>query len=62
MKAIDIKRKNKLYGNDFLRINGEDQCINDWIRNNPKTLIKTLREKRINLEYKCYKKLLAKTV
>ena len=62
MKPIDIKKKNKLYGNDFLRINDEDQCINDWIRNDPKTLIKTLRERRINLEYKCYKKLLGKIV
>ncbi len=61
MKPINIKRKGKLYGNDYLKIDGEDQCINDWIRNDPKTLIRTVKQKKINLEYYTYLKLIAKT-
>ncbi len=62
MKSINIKKKDRLHGNDFLRIGKEYQSINDWIRNDSEKLFKTLNDRKIYLEYKSYKDLLEKVI
>ena len=62
MKSMNIKKKDRLHGNDFLRIGKEYQSINDWIRNDSEKLFKTLNDRKIYLEYKSYKDLLEKII
>jgi len=59
---MNIKKKDRLHGNDFLRIGNEYQSINDWIRNDSEKLFKTLNDRKIYLEYKSYKDLLEKVI